>query len=106
MAHLEGNRLVFPYGAITLSSQGGKRSAFRLVETLIRHAGHVVKYQALAAEMWPDTPYDLRVRHALHVHVARINDCARDLGMAALITVANDVGYAWSATEEDDLWTV
>ena len=102
MAHLEGNRLVFPYGAIVLSSQGGKRVAFRMVDMLIRHAGRVVKYTDLAAEMWPDTPPDPRMRHAMHVHVARINDCARDLGMAALITVAFDVGYAWSATEEQD----
>ena len=102
MAHLEGNKLVFPYGSIVLSSQGGKRSAFRMVAMLIRHAGHVVKYAALAAEMWPGAPSDARMRHAMHVHVARINDAARDLGMAALITVAFDVGYAWSATEEDE----
>jgi hypothetical protein len=38
----------------------------------------------------------------MHVVVARLNDAARDLGMMALITVANDVGYAWSATEEDE----
>jgi DNA-binding winged helix-turn-helix (wHTH) protein len=100
MAHLEGHNLVFPYGAIPLIGQGRNRSVFRLVELLMRHAGHVVKYEDIAAEMWPDTPPDPRMRHVMHVVVARLNDAARDLGMVALITVASDIGYAWSATED------
>jgi DNA-binding response OmpR family regulator len=106
MAHLDGHKLHFPYGDFPLIGQRGNRAVFQLVETLIRHAGHVVRYEDLAAAMWPDTPPDPRMRHAMHVTVAKLNDAARDLGMVALITVASDVGYAWSATEKDDLWTV
>jgi two-component system KDP operon response regulator KdpE len=43
---------------------------YRVLVTLIRHAGKVVTHTYLARELWGDEHQD--VQHSLHVHVSQL----------------------------------
>ena len=94
MVRIEGNEIIFPYGAFRLGFV-----TKRLAVVLMSEPGMVVPFERLAQEVWQRVPYDKRLRSCISSTVSTLNIAARDLGMLNLITVSKCVGYCWAPTE-------